>query len=326
MSFLKKSFVAAAAFLGIAATAQADLGSLLGQGSSKEQITVEAACGDRNKSTCQIPLAVAAKLPSHITLTLGDKDTGGSMESAARVCVGDKTAAWGQADAFKALAQSEPECANAYAPFGKPMARYLGYLVVRTDNPADSLSALINNRQAKKQPARISGGGERSGGHTTLLALRGASTEWTRGIDIARQSKTEAFGNLNDGTLDALLVMDGVDSPLVDAIKAEVDPKTGKARYKFIEVDPPSSFFRDKKNVYGGFVMYQSDEIKLPGLFSNVDTISVPVMAVFNNKVAKTDAGAGAKNALRDALEQAEGDIRSRTGTSSKWEPQRFGM
>jgi TRAP-type uncharacterized transport system substrate-binding protein len=233
-------------------------------GNSAFKATLGVACGSLEKSNCAqvLPRIAAQAAPKGLTLeAIASK---GSIQSAEGVCKGVVQGALGQRDAFDQV-KRQTECVSAFERVGKPIYPYYGYFVAPAHSPYDSVRDWVKHT-AEGKIITVAVGKEGSGGQITLGNILKNVPEFKRVLQMKDQDPTTALDAIKNGSLDALFVMDGPGSELIDEIRKTLG-KENKPLFKFLTLDLDDAFYKnvqgwDKKPLY-----YQAN-IVAPGWFS----------------------------------------------------------
>jgi hypothetical protein len=247
-----------------------------------------------------------------------DESTGSFM-SATGVCLGLDEAAIVQRDAASERAHTSDRfaagCAGKYVSLGKPLYPYYGFWVVRADAGVSRVSGQIAGIRAG-QSLTVAAGEDGSGGQITLRNLLAADPAWHSAVHVTTDGGEAALRLLRDKNIDAFFLMDDRTSPMVEkSIKGEVDER-GRPIFKFLAIDPPSSFFRETD--WTGRRMYQPEDLT-SGWFGGIRTISVDAVLIVGKSWWRHDQASGAQ--LGRAIDAAAGAIRAATRTPKDWIP-----
>lgn len=297
------------------ATAAKQLDEMMGNSAFKATLGI--ACGSIEKSNCAqvLPRIAAQAAPKGLTLeAIASK---GSLQSAEGVCKNVVQGALGQRDAFDQI-KRQTECVNAFEQAGKPIYPYYGYFVAPANSPYDSVRDLVKHTPEGKI-VTVAVGKEGSGGQITLGNILKNVPEFKRVLQMKNQDQNIALDSMKNGSLDALFVMDGPGSELVDDIKKALG-KDNKPLFKFLSIELDDTFY---KNVQGWDrkPLYYKVSISAPGWFSgNKNTIAVDAVAIISSEWVKQDPNAS--KAIRifvEATDAAEAGIRADVKVPKDW-------
>jgi len=287
-------------------------------GSSAFKATLSIACGSLEKSNCAqvLPRIAAQAAPKGLTLeAIASK---GSIQSAEGICKGVIQGALGQRDAFDQV-KRRTECVNAFEQAGKAIYPYYGYFIALANSPYDSVRDWVKNTPEGKI-VTVAVGKEGSGGQVTLGNILKNVPELKRVLQMKDQDQNTALDAIKNGSLDALIVMDGPGSDLVDEIKKSIG-KNNQPLFKFLTIDLDDTFY---KNVQGWNrkPLYYKANITAPGWFSGgKQTIAVDAIAIISSAWEKDDPNAvKAIRILIESTDAAEAAIRADVKIPKDWQ------
>ncbi len=307
--------------LGLAAVgsvqARAQIQSLDSLGDSTQaQTTITIACGDLQKANCAQVLPDIAQYSTASLVNLAPVSSRGSVQSAEGLCKGMVEAAVGQHDAF-ALVEQSTQCANSFTAVGRPLYPYFGFLVVNAKNPAGSLSDLVADLPSGRS-VQIADGKVGSGGQVTFGNILATDQNLRDSVAEKPYDWTVAESQVEDGQLDGYFVMDAPGSPLIQSIKAEVEPGTKKPLFKFLDVRPGPRFYALKD--WQGVPLYQQVVVSENcWLCDRTKTVSTWAELFVNSQWANQDQNESAYAVLQKSVDQADASIRAATLTPKDW-------
>lgn len=312
MSLDLRSVAAALAILLTATQTRAE--SLSERRAAKEKaetIEVEVACGKLDKENCAIVVPEINSKTVSQGVRLKPLESKGSVESLNGLCDGDIRVAVVQADVLGARV-GKPDCAGKVVVLGAPLYPYEGFMVVRADTREDKFGDMVNNLKPGNV-LRVAAGGSGSGGELTLRNILVNAPEWKQIIDIQPDGSATALNKLRDRQIDAFFVMDGPQSPLLQEVRENVDPKTKQRVFKFVDVRPSGKLLGVQFN---GRSLYATATIEA-GWFSAIKSISTPAVIAIRDDFYTGQPAVAAK--IRQAAEDALPAIAVRAGARPDW-------
>ena len=308
-------YIAATLLLATIQTAHAQSLDQLMPQSQTQQVTVNVACGDLQKSNCAQVLPHIAQYSAPQGVSINPISSKGSVQSAYAVCKNIVPFAVGQNDAFASVAE-QTQCAATYQVIGQPLYPYYGYLIVLNSNKASSLDDLVNNEPSGKSVS-IAVGKFGSGGQITFSNMLLTNSSYKQSISEVDQDWTSALGSIEDGNIDGYFVMDSPGSPLIASIKGMVD-KNKQPIFKFLDVRPGNAFYA--LTDWNGKPMYQKVVISENcWVCSATKTVSTNAVLIVNSQWANSDANTNAVTVMRSSADQADAGIRAATLTPKDW-------
>ena len=307
-------FAAAASLIAVLAAAPAFGQSLSERRAAKEKaetVEVEVACGRLDKENCAVVVPeINAKTVSQ-NVRLKPLESKGSVESVDGLCGGDVQMAVVQADVL-AVRSAKPDCAGKVVALGRPLFPYEGFMVVRADQRESKFGDMID-RLASGTVLRVAAGGSGSGGDLTFRNILANAPEWKQLVDISSDGAATALNKLSDRQIDAFFVMDGPQSPLLQAVRDTVDPKTKQRLYKFVDLRPSDKLLALPFN---GRSLYATATLE-SGWFSAIKSISTPAVIAVRDDFYRTYPEVTAK--IRQGAEDALPSIAAKAGARPDW-------
>jgi hypothetical protein len=210
------------------------------------------------------------------------------------------------------------QCAGKFIQVGQPLYPYVLGLITRANGP-DSFDRLISHL-ADNARLRVAAGAPGSGGRVTLERILAARPEWSSKVQVLDESTSTALLGLRDGRIDAVFVMDGIESPFFAQLQNEKDER-GRPRFTFADMRPGrtvtgSSGPKDANNrpLYTLFTL-------APGWMHSTKVPSTPAVLIVNTEFSRTPEGQRAVQVLHAAVDSAVRDIRAQTKTPADWNP-----
>ncbi len=319
------------------AQAQSSIGEMLRAqrpDANAEPIEVKIGCGVIDKANCAIvvpALAAAAQAASGSgrAVNLTRLTSTGSVQSAEAVCAGIVQAAVVQSDVADLLARPaeakgvrdplQGACAGKFRILGQPIYPYIGFLAVRASQP-DQFDKLIDSL-GPNQRLRVAVGGVGSGGETTMQRILAVRQDWKRHVELRNEPASTAIQALKDGNLDAVFVMDGIESPWPEAVLAQKDQR-GRPVFAFADMRPGREVTGGRGPKDGAGRPLYTRFTLASGLFRDTRVVSTPAVLIVSEAFARTPEGERAIRVLGEAVERAVPGIRSATRTPTDWDPQ----
>ena len=160
---------------------------------------------------------------------------------------------------------------------------------------------------------RVAAGGSGSGGDLTFRNILANAPEWKQLVDISSDGAATALNKLSDRQIDAFFVMDGPQSPLLQAVRDTVDPKTKQRLYKFVDLRPSDKLLALPFN---GRSLYATATLE-SGWFSAIKSISTPAVLAVRDDFYRTYPEVTAK--IRQGAEDALPVIAAKAGARPDW-------
>lgn len=331
------ALLAAAAAPSAPGPSRAQIGDLLRAqrpASEASPIEVKIGCGVAEKANCAIvvpALAAAAQQSggSGRGVALSRLTSTGSVQSSEALCAGLIQAAVVQADVADLLSRPaeakgvrdplEGGCAGRFRVVGQPLYPYIGFLAVRAGQP-DSMDKLIS-ALGPSQRLRVAVGAPGSGGEVTMQRILALKPDWKSHVELRNEPASTAIQSLKDGNLDAVFVMDGIESPWPESVLAQKDSR-GRPIFAFADMRPGRQVTGQggpkdaaRRPLYTRFTLAS-------GLFRDTRVVSTPAVLIVSEAFARTPEGERAIRVLGEAVERAAPTIRSATKTPTDWDPQ----
>lgn len=280
--------------------------------------TLDVACGDLKKASCNLALPPIAQNAAKKGLTLAPTASAGSVQSAEEdVCPGKVPAAIGMADGFNSVRNS-PACAGGFDVIGKPLFPYFGYLVVANSVYGNSLDHLLYYTLLPDQQFTISAGKPGTGAQITFANILATNPTYKKLIAVSTLDRDAALQAIQNHQLGGYFIMDGPNSPSIAAISEATDDH-GNPLYKFLSITPGPDFYA-LKDAHGN-PLYQKVTINAGFMgFGSTSTVSTNAVMIVNHDWAHDPANAPALNILKLAANQAGSAIRTATQTPETWD------
>lgn len=281
-----------------------------------QSVEIEVACGKADKENCAIviPEANSRTVPNGIRLK--PLESQGSVESTNALCDGGTdggvNAAVVQADVLFSFLKSTV-CNGKVTYLGSPLYPYVGYMIVGGKNSYDDFEKLVANVPDGKV-LHVAAGGSGSGGEFTLRTVLASNPSWKSRIVIEADAGETALNKLKDGAVDAFFVMDGPNSPLLQRVKGDVDLKTNKPYYKFVDFRPNSDLRAMKYN--GNNPLYATVTVA-PGIFSSTKTLATTAVFAVTNELYRDNGVVAGK--MRQGIEDSLPAIAAQSGARAEW-------
>jgi TRAP-type uncharacterized transport system substrate-binding protein len=307
-------FAAAASLIALLAAAPAFGQSLSERRAAKdkaETVEVEVACGKLDKENCAVVVPEINGKTVSQNVRLKPLESKGGVESVDGLCAGDVQMAVVQADVLAARS-AKPDCAGKVVALGQPLFPYEGFMVVRADQRESKFGDMIG-RLASGTVLRLAAGGSGSGGDLTFRNILANAPEWKQLVDISSDGAATALNKLSDRQIDAFFVMDGPQSPLLQAVRDTVDPKTKQRVYKFVDIRPSEKLLALPFN---GRSLYATATLE-SGWFSATKSISTPAVIAVRDDFYRTYPDVTAK--IRQGAEDALPAIAAKAGAKPDW-------
>ncbi len=307
-------FASAASLIALLAVAPAVGQSLSERRAAKEKVEtveVEVACGKLDKENCAVVVPEINVKTVSQNVRLKPLESKGSVESVDGLCGGDVQMAVVQADVL-AVRSAKPDCAGKVVALGRPLFPYEGFMVVRADQRESKFGDMID-RLASGTVLRVAAGGSGSGGDLTFRNILANAPEWKQLVDISSDGAATALNKLSDRQIDAFFVMDGPQSPLLQAVRDTVDPKTKQRLYKFVDLRPSDKLLALPFN---GRSLYATATLE-SGWFSAIKSISTPAVLAVRDDFYRTYPEVTAK--IRQGAEDALPVIAAKAGARPDW-------